>query len=397
MASPTRKASARRNVPLRDLALTTTALFIAASAIVSSPLANGMDAATSATPTGPVTAADSRRATTPTSDVTDARPVTEAPIHTVSGVLRDARTGSQLRDGCVGWRSTSALDTDRNMYTEVNESGGWSFASSSPGPFFLSFHVASEGDCANTIDDSYLPSWFENRAFAPGGADPDTALPPVGLTKVDGGTTGVVACLGTDRLPDACTVPDTTLSGRVVSGGSEPVPLACVIVFGRQGFLRGAITDRDGRWTIPDLPVDDAVIVGVLPPIDLGNGPCVFGEDALAPLGEGELQPEFYPDSWLDLSDPRLMTQAFDYGTGRGASVLTGSAVGVNVCLTTDPGDVMPRSSCSPRAGARSFDRRGTRSSRSQDATIASNAACGSERGGLFELRASTSAGCPGR
>ena len=204
MVSPRNKPDARRH-----LALTTASLFVAALALMGSPLAGA---------THPVALP------TPTRIRGRLRRPDHAPVQTISGVLRDAETGSPIRDSCVGWRPTSALDTDDNRYTKVNESGGWSFDSSSTGPFFLSFYVASAGNCAEPIDDTYVPSWFENQAFASGDTDPLTARPPVGvtLTKVDAGATGVIACLGTDELPDTCAVPDTTLSGGWSAPGLNP-------------------------------------------------------------------------------------------------------------------------------------------------------------------------------
>ena len=321
MAGRISKASAPRH-----LVLITAALVVGTMTALVSPLAHATDPVRSPIPAG------------------------SAPIQTTSGVLRDAQTGSPIQDGCVGWRPISALDTDHNHVTTVNESGAWSFDSSRAGSFFLFFYVASAGNCRNPVDLTYVPSWFENQPYASGDIDPLTALPPVGasLTKVAAGSTGVIACLGTDALPDTCAIPDTTLSGRVVGVGPKPIRLACVLAFGQAGFLGGAITDADGRWTIPDLPVDAPLMIGVLPPFDLGDGPCVFGDGLPAPPTEGELQPEFYGNTWIDLADPRLVTQTFAYGVDRGARVLTNSADGINVCLTTDPGNVAFRGSCAP-------------------------------------------------
>ena len=86
----------------------------------------------------------------------------------------------------------------------------------------------------------------------------------------------------------------------------------------------------------------------MLPPFDLGSGPCVFGDGLPAPPAEDELQPEFYPNTWIDLADPRLVTQSYQYGASRRARVLTNSVDGINVCLTTDSGDVGSRGSCAP-------------------------------------------------
>ena len=327
MVSPRMMLSARRH-----LALTTASLFIAALALISGPPAGAIDRLELPTPIGSGAGI----------------PDEHAPVRTTSGVLRDAETASPIRDSCVGWRPTSALDTDDNSYTKVNESGAWSFDSSSAGPFLLSFYVARGGNCADPIDRSHRPSWFANQAFTSGDTDPVTARPPVGvtLTKVDAGTTGVVACLGVEELPGTCAIPDTALSGRVFGSGPEPIQQACVLAFGHAGFLSGAITDTDGRWSIPDLPVATPLVVGVLPPLDLGNGPCVFGDGMPASPAEGELQPEFYPNTWIDLADPRLVTQSYEYGAGRGARVLTDSVNGITVCLTTDAGDVVSRSAC---------------------------------------------------
>ena len=219
MLNPRRNPSVRRH-----LALTTASLFITALALMGGP---------------PAGAAGRVELPAPIASEL-ATPDEKASVQTISGVLRDAETGSPIRDSCVGSRPASALDSDDNRYAKVNESGGWSVDSSSPGPFFLSFYVARAGNCADPIDGSYAPSWFENEAFTSGETDPLTARPPVGvtLTKVDAGATGVVACLGAEKLPDTCAVPDTTLSGRVVGTGPEPIRLACVLAFGQQGFLR---------------------------------------------------------------------------------------------------------------------------------------------------------------
>ena len=67
--------------------------------------------------------------------------------------------------------------------------------------------------------------------------------------------------------------------------------------------------------------------------------------------GPGELQPEFYRNLWADFDqspDNPLFADPYGWATERGATTVTNSTSGITICLTTDPGTVVPRPSCDP-------------------------------------------------
>jgi hypothetical protein len=64
------------------------------------------------------------------------------------------------------------------------------------------------------------------------------------------------------------------------------------------------------------------------------------------------LQPEFYDDTWVDLSDPTLRdnryTWATDPNSPHPAVKIRNNRAGINVCLTTETGRDTERGSCDP-------------------------------------------------
>ena len=157
-----------------------------------------------------------------------------------------------------------------------------------------------------------------------------------------------MACLVPDGPPTACTAPNTTFSGRVVGAGLQPINQACIFALGLTGPVGQARTTPDGRWTIDDLPINFPLVVGVIPPFDVGEGPCVT-EDGPPPVPPaGQLQPEFYPNTWANLADPALLENPYGWATARGAQSISNDRSGIDVCLTTDAGAVVPRPSCDP-------------------------------------------------
>jgi hypothetical protein len=140
---------------------------------------------------------------------------------------------------------------------------------------------------------------------------------------------------------------NTTLSGTVVTTGNAPVANACVFLLS-SSFVFQAITNSAGNWSLGGLPDSDQFAIGVVPPFVGTNGPCA--NDGPPPVSApGELQPVFVRDGWIDLSDPALVggnTDPFAYATARGATVFTTSTSGIQACLTTAPGNVVPRPAC---------------------------------------------------
>lgn len=303
---------------------------------------------TSATP-NPTTASP-----TPAGTQTSASPAAPDPSQTVSGVLTAVRTAVPIPNSCVGWRSTSAADTDDSFYAAVAEDGTWSIPVNPKSIFFLFFYATKDGNCEGPVDSSsYLPSWYENLPFD-FKAPKEARAPMLTLHKVNSGDSGVVACLGTDKLPsgdNACAKADTTLSGRVVGDGPAPIDQACVYVFADtdgKDIVAATITDSDGRWTFADLRSNTTYVVAVIPPFALDGKSCV-AENGPVPPPEGALQPEFYANVWFDLgAEQQLKDDAYGWAVKLGAQVLAGSTKGIDVCLTAEAGGVQPRSDCDP-------------------------------------------------
>lgn len=275
------------------------------------------------------------------------------PTLTTSGVLWDAATGAPLR-GCVLLDSTS--EAGRTQLVWTNGDGSWQYTGDLPGPFAAAFFTAANGDCNQSILNSPVPSWYENQPLS--GNAVNDLTPPNGITQVAAGTTGIVACLGATALPTGpCVEPTVLMSGRAITpnpGGGPPtgVPKACVIVLRdvpsktdpAVGF---AIADDQGNWQVARLPLDTPLVVAVIPPFAGPDGPC-SSDGAPAAPPEGSLQPEFYRNTWIDLTDQSLLTDPYTWAIKHGANPVTGSATGLDVCLTNDSGSAATRAGCEP-------------------------------------------------
>ena len=143
---------------------------------------------------------------------------------------------------------------------------------------------------------------------------------------------------------------DSVFSGRVVTIGSRPIDQACIVVIHPDNTVTGpGVTDGDGRWRVTGLPNDTPLVVGVIPP-SASDPPCQFEGPPPAPAA-GQLQPEFYRNIWVDLNpDPNnpLFQNPYAWAIEQGATTVTNSTSGLDVCVTTDAGDVVPRPSCDP-------------------------------------------------
>jgi hypothetical protein len=201
-----------------------------------------------------------------------------------------------------------------------------------------------------TGSDNYRASWYRGQPFT--GTDPNTALPPAGADLVTAGSS-ITACLATQNaLPTACATPDATVSGRVVGFGPASIFQACIVALGPNGILAGpAVSDADGRWTLTGLPINYDFIVGVIPPFQTGRGPCELDGPPPVPA-PGALQPEFYDNTWVDLSDQSLLQDPFGWATDPNsphpAVTLRNSRTGIDVCLTTETGRDTERGTCDP-------------------------------------------------
>ena len=329
-----------------------TPLPVGTPSVVPTPSATGAPTAGSApSPTGTPTADPKPLSTgTPVASAEAAdEPVRPLALTSISGVLRNAETGGPIRSSCVARRSADGFATN---VTNVQDDGTWSIeVDTEAGPSRLAFYVVDDYNCSGPVQsDDYLPAWYENQTFT--GTDPFTAVPPSGATLVDPGTTGIVACLARDALATACATPTTALSGTVVGIGPRPVEQACVVVINPNGAVgEPGITDANGRWRVDGLANDTPLVVAAIPTLSTTGRPCEFGEGPPPSPGPGELQPEFYRNLWADFDqspENPLFADPYEWATERGATTVTNSTSGITICLTTDPGTVVPRPSCDP-------------------------------------------------
>jgi hypothetical protein len=164
-------------------------------------------------------------------------------------------------------------------------------------------------------------------------ADPATADPPQELNRT--------------QLFVAAPVGSTSLSGRVITTDAAPVAQACIFVLSRLAVFQ-AISDESGDWSLGGLPDDYLFAVAAVPPFVGSNGPCANDGPPPAP-GPGELQPVFFDDIWIDLTDPELIggqNNPYDYAIAHGAVSFADTTAGIEFCLTSAPGTVVPRPSC---------------------------------------------------
>ena len=140
----------------------------------------------------------------------------------------------------------------------------------------------------------------------------------------------------------------TSMSGTVITEGGAPVAQACVYLLSAPSFVFPTITDSTGAWVLTDLPDNYSFAVGVIPPFDIGFGPCASNGPPPVPA-PGELQPVFFEDIWVDLADPGLSTGQVDpyvFAVNAGATVFTGTNSGIETCLSTAPPEAVPRPPC---------------------------------------------------
>jgi hypothetical protein len=266
-------------------------------------------------------------------------------ITMTTGVLRDAATGEGIPNSCVVFSPVSS--PGQTSYTNVQLGGYWSFYTDELGPFNLAFYTTANGDCSQPILSSPVPSWYINQPLT--GTDEHVIVPPNGAASVAAGASGIVACLGATALPTAqCAPSAVVLSGTVVTTGNTPVSNVCVVAIGNGAIVMTA-TDASGHWSISGLPSAFAVVIGFVPAFGPPDQPCNSGGSPPVPAA-GSLQPVFYSNVWLNLADPALLNDPQGWALAHGATLVTQPSSGLDACLTTAPGTVVPRPACTTTA-----------------------------------------------
>ena len=168
------------------------------------------------------------------------------------------------------------------------------------------------------------------------------------ISAIASSATEPVATYSTNGLQAAPPLGSVTLSGTVITEGGAPVSQACIYILTSPPFVIPTLTDSAGQWQVTNLPDSYSYAIGVIPPFDLGFGPCANNGPPPIPA-PGALQPVFIGDIWVDLSDPNLtggLQDPFTYAVNAGATVFTGTNTGLQACLSTAPGSVVPRPPC---------------------------------------------------
>ena len=272
------------------------------------------------------------------------------PPLTTSGTITLAETGAPLQRVCLVY--SPVANPGQNTYQGTNGNGTWSFTTDQPGPFNIGFYAPPVGsfDCGDAIDTTPVPAWYGNAAMT--GTDPRTTPAPAGAAAVPAGSGGIAMCLGRTALPtDGCAQPTTELSGRVFGAGGAPLGAACIYIVGDPdtGVTGPILVNTDGTWSASGLPINTDFVVAFLPLFQGEFGPCADDGPPPAPPA-GELQPAFYGNVWINFADETLFNDPRAWGVARGATIVRGSATGIDGCITNAPGDQLPRTSCAPPA-----------------------------------------------
>ena len=180
--------------------------------------------------------------------------------------------------------------------------------------------------------------------------DVDIAAPPTGanLAAIASSATVPVEVYGTAFIGAIPPLGTTTMSGTVITEGGAPVAQACIYLLSSPQFVFPTVADGAGAWQLTGLPDSYSFVVGVIPPFDIGFGPCASNGPPPVPA-PGELQPVFFEDIWVDLADPNLTGGLMDpyvFAVNAGATVFTGSNGGIETCLTNAPAAADPRPPC---------------------------------------------------
>ena len=181
--------------------------------------------------------------------------------------------------------------------------------------------------------------------------DIDPATPPgsgANLAAIASSATQPVEVYSQAFIGVAPPTGSTSMSGTVITEGGAPVPGACIYLLSSPQFVFPTVADAAGAWQVTGLPDSYSFVVGVIPPFDIGFGPCASNGPPPVPA-PGELQPVFFEDIWVDLADPNLTGGLMDpyvFAVNAGATIFTGSNSGIETCLTNAPAATVPRPPC---------------------------------------------------
>jgi hypothetical protein len=269
----------------------------------------------------------------------------------LQGQVRDEQTGLPV-DVCISVVDSAGLQ----VLLSGTSGDGW-FQLDVPQPvdpngYRLAFFVPDGDDCQAParVGDPF-PVWWQDIAQVP--FDPTT--PPGGATAVLAGSASLDICLGREApATGPCPPPpDGHVTGTVRTIGEAPVAEACVVglMSGPGGDVALAVTDAEGRYDLGGLPTNDSFVMGVLPPFSTAEGPCQF-DGPPQPYPTGSLQPVWYGDVWIDLAVIVAIDDPEPVALAAGATPVTAPSSGIDFCLTTAPGDVVPRPSCATQVAA---------------------------------------------
>ena len=94
------------------------------------------------------------------------------------------------------------------------------------------------------------------------------------ISAIASSATEAVATYSTNGLQAAPPLGSVTLSGTVITEGGAPVAQACIYILTSPPFVIPTLTDSAGQWQVTNLPDSYSYAIGVIPPFDLGFGPC---------------------------------------------------------------------------------------------------------------------------
>jgi hypothetical protein len=277
-------------------------------------------------------------------------PPTVAPAaagQAIRGLVVDGNTGDRQAGICVLFFAADQVPPAPDGFAITGSDGWFSFTPATDAPQQLLFaRPVDAGDCTELQSSGPVPEWLYDQP-----ADLKSELvPPRGAAMLVGPTqTGV--CMGQDELyvGDCNFDPPRgpgTIAGAVRAVTGDPVSEACVFALAPDGVYGPAVSGDDGGYVITGLPERETFYVGFIPPFDqTGDGPCSTGDGPPPASADGQLQPEFYANTWIDLTNPELEEPAA-YAASIGAVPVESGAVGIDGCLSTDPGTVSPRPTC---------------------------------------------------
>ncbi len=264
----------------------------------------------------------------------------------IRGLVVDGNTGDRQVGICVQFFAADQVPPAPDGFAITGPDGWFSFTPATDAPQQLLFaRPVNPGDCTKLQSSGPVPEWLYDQPV-----DLGNLVPPPGAATLVGPTqTGV--CMGQDELyvGDCSFDPPrgpSTITGTVRATTGDPVSEACVFALAGDGVYGPAVSADDGGYVITGLPEAETFYVGFIPPFDqTGDGPCSTGDGPPPASADGELQPEFFANTWIDLANPGLEDPA-TYAASVGAAPVESGATGIDACLSTDAGNVTPRPTC---------------------------------------------------